>query len=768
MLLTKIKFIQNIGRFENCKTVADASFDRCTLVFGENGWGKSTLADLLRSLTTNNPDILIGRKTLAGGSEQKAILHFGSQQATFENNTWSGFKPTIAVYDSVFVNENVFSGDVVSHQHLKKQYGLVIGEEGIRRVRRLEELDEQNRENNNNIRIIGAELNGIISAVGADNMTQAEFLSLVVSDDIDARIKEKDIEVKQASRAKELKAAVEPQVLPVPTETEEISRCLHSKIEQVAKETVQAVREHIAKHEWMEGASAMTHESWLETGAAFIVGEECAFCGQYLKDRTLIDSYSQFFSDAYKRLAKNVKAKRDIYAQYTNGNFRAQINKIIEQNSAVYTYWKEAGNIESPKLDGISDAISNMEKASSLLDKVFQRKQGNLTEAVAGEDVETAIQAWDKDQKEIVRLNSIIDAYVSEIKKLKDSIDATALPQLERELNMLQATKRRHHSDTIAVVEKLDTYRKIKDDISKEKGSVKNKLNEHGRTVTKSLGRTINSYLGRLNAGFRIDYKEPKYQGGEPSASYEILIKDVPVTPRQTSDSISVPSFRNTLSAGDKSTLALALFLAKINDNQNLKETIIVLDDPFTSLDDFRRQFTAIEIRKLTATARQVIVLSHDKSFLRLLWEKIDRGQIQSIAIQTGAPGITTIASFDIEAETQPRHVTERMVIKEFVEGEQHEPKYIKTRLRTVCENFYRRGDPNLFREAASLEEIVRILQDVSNEHPYKGVVDDLRDINEYSRGLHHAQVENDPTGESSEEELKGFCRRVLEVTCGM
>ena len=129
---------------------------------------------------------------------------------------------------------------------------------------------------------------------------------------------------------------------------------------------------------------------------------------------------------------------------------------------------------------------------------------------------------------------------------------------------------------------------------------------------------------------------------------------------------------------------------------------------------------------------------------------------------------MTTIAPYDIESETRPRHITERMKIEEFVEGEKHEPAYIRTRLRTVCEDFYRRGDPGLFHEAANLEEIVRILESAQKDHPYKGVIEDLRDINEYSRGEHHAEIEEDPSGESSAEELKGFCRKILGLTCGM
>lgn len=166
--------------------------------------------------------------------------------------------------------------------------------------------------------------------------------------------------------------------------------------------------------------------------------------------------------------------------------------------------------------------------------------------------------------------------------------------------------------------------------------------------------------------------------------------------------------------------MALALFLAKLNADPELGKTIVVLDDPFTSLDNFRRQFTAIEIRKLCGRAAQTVVLSHDKNFLRLLWEKIDQSTIKCLAIQTGAPGMTTIAPYDIESETRPRHITERMKIEEFVEGEAHDVGYIRTRLRTVCEDFYRRGDPGLFHEAASLEEIIRILDGAPAHHPYK------------------------------------------------
>ena len=767
-LLKEVKYVQNIGRFEKGQSVADATFGLCTLVFGENGWGKSTLADLLRSLTTNNPDIVIGRKTLAGGPDQRAVVRFRDQLAVFEDRAWSGVRPNIAVYDSVFVNNNVFSGDVVTNEHLKKQYGMVVGEKGVRWVRRIVELDNENRKNHSQSRIVETEMDGIVRAVGPDGMTRKEFLALDAVADVDAKIEVKEKEVQRASRAKELKDASEARVLPMPTETEEFRISLHSTIEGIAETAARAVREHIAKHEEKSGAGAITHESWLEAGTAFVDEVECAFCGQPVDDRSLVDSYAEFFSDAYKTLAAAVKAKRDMFARYNKGDYRNRAEEIAGQNQTLYAYWKEAGQIEPPTFEGAEAAIEGMEAAARMLDAVFIEKQGNLTEAATGGDVEAAIAAWDEGRKEILRLNGIIEDHLAKVIALKESVHATELPRLERELKTLQAAKRCHEDETCKVTKKLEAHEATKKRITKEKADAKRELNEHGRVITETLGKTINSYLGRLNAGFKIDYREPNYQGKEPAASYQILINDVPVSPRSTSENLAEASFRNTLSAGDKSTLALALFLAKLNADPALGGTIVVLDDPFTSLDNFRRQFTAIEIRKLCGRAAQTVVLSHDKNFLRLLWEKIDQRTIKCLAIQAGAPGMTTIAPYDIESETRPRHITERMKIEEFVEGEPHEAAYIRSRLRTVCEDFYRRGDPRLFHEATSLEEIIRILDDAPADHPYKGVIEDLRGINEYSRGEHHAEVEDDPSGESSDEELKGFCRRVLDLTLGM
>ncbi|SEP42488.1 Wobble nucleotide-excising tRNase [Nitrosovibrio sp. Nv6] len=761
-------YIQNIGRFEKAHPMQDAGFGSCTLIFGENGWGKSTVADILRSLTTNNPSIILGRKTLAGGPDQKAVLSIDTQQTVFRDGAWTGIKPRIAIYDSFFINENVFSGDIVSADHLKNQYGLVLGEEGVGRLKRIVALDDENRELNSVLRIAESELNIIIKTIAPPAMRLGDFLALGNRDDIDSVIASKDAQAQRVRRSKELKAAAEPQLLPIPTETQKFRELLNLEIDQISESALAAVRVHIAEHECTAPKSDTSLEGWLEAGTGFVNSGKCPFCGQFFTAHMLVDAYKDFFSDAYKSLSVTIKKTRETFAKYQNGDFRKVIEGLLEQNDKNFTYWREAGKLEPPDLGDARGVILLMEEAAVLLDVLFQDKQAHLTEAIDGKEAEASLSTWEKGRNVVGHINRLLNVYASRIKTLKDSIDPSDLPRLETELKVIQATKRRHELDVIALISRIDAIKARKEAIAKEKAATRKELDDYGRSITGKLGTSINAYLLRLNAGFKIDYKEPDYRGKEPAASYQILINNVPVPPRSPSETLDKPSFRNTLSTGDKSTLALALFLAKINADPALKDTIVVLDDAFTSLDNFRRQFTANEIRKLCGLAAQTIVLSHDKNFLRLLWEKVDQSSIKSIALQTGAPGITTLAPFDIKTATQARHVTERGEIEEFLEGEPHSPNYIRTRLRTVCEDFYRKGDPSLFHEAASLEEITRILNKAPTEHPYRGALDDLREINEYSRVDNHAAVEGNPFEETTGDELKGFCRKVISLTRGM
>jgi len=129
-LIQKIISINNVGRFTSCKPRGDVSFGKCSLVFGENGRGKTTLCAILRSLQSGDPLIIRGRKTL-GLEEIDPYIEFrlDTGNTVFRNGTWSQVVPDLAVFDNSFVTQNVFSGESVEVEHRKNLYTVIVGKQ---------------------------------------------------------------------------------------------------------------------------------------------------------------------------------------------------------------------------------------------------------------------------------------------------------------------------------------------------------------------------------------------------------------------------------------------------------------------------------------------------------------------------------------------------------------------------------------------------------------------------------------------------------------
>ncbi|MBU1213201.1 MAG: AAA family ATPase [Alphaproteobacteria bacterium] len=678
--LQKIIDIQKVGRFERLSAPGSLRFSQVTLIFGENGWGKSTLADILRSLTRNHPDIIRGRETLATGGRQKVLLLVDGQQCGFDGAAWTGTRPSIAVFDQAFINENVFSGDSVLLDHMKRQYGLVVGAEGVTLIGQALEIDQQLKEVGQGLKEIDQYLTTTAAAFNL-RMTAAAFADLAALDAADEQIAFKEVEVRRASEKEQIRTAALPQALPVPTAAAELTAILGQTIDQVATDLHRRLQDHIARHATGHPAP-VAHETWLESGLAFDDAHDCPYCGQKLRDRSLLDLYAAYFSEAYKSLAAAVKQRRQTLERYGRGDFRQALAGKADANRAAIANLETLTGEGSVAALDVTQIATRMEDAAAALDRVFQNKQEDLVSPIEEGAYEALARQWDEGRAAVVAYNAEIAAFGQRIEEVRRVQASANLDSLKNELAVLQARRKRYEAAVTAIVDERKTHLDKQEKLKAHKEELRSKLTAHTNRVTSTLGTTINAYLDRLGAGFQIDYQPPNYKGKEPAAAYSILINRTAVPPR--ADDIAAPSFKNTLSSGDKSVLALALFLATVNADQHLTETIVVLDDPFTSMDEFRRTFTVNEINKLTDRAAQVIVLSHELGFLRLLWDRIDQAKITSCAIQTGAPGMASLAAFDLEKATQPRNETERMKMIKFIDATEGEPGEIRALLRKV------------------------------------------------------------------------------------
>ena len=331
---------------------------------------------------------------------------------------------------------------------------------------------------------------------------------------------------------------------------------------------------------------------------------------------------------------------------------------------------------------------------------------------------------------------------------------------------MWRATKSRHEDGINRFCLKYLRLRKEKDEVGQKIKETRQLLNRHTEKMIKPYEDRINELLRDFNAKFRIAEVSHRYSGGTAASTYRLLIEDEPIDLGNPGTSQEIPSFKNTLSSGDRSTLALAFFLTHLEFDPELDKKTIIFDDPFTSQDAFRRQQTVQEIVKIARSCRQVIVLSHDTNFLEDVWDKAPQCQRKALSIDAGGTEGSKITEFDLKRACQNRTTREMGDLQTYLTTGGEDPHNIIRKLRPMLEAHCWTSYPAYFNADRDwLGEIVRKIRELGSQHPAWHLCDELELIKEYTSPYHHGQNMNtSSTPAIDTQELQGFVRRTLTL----
>jgi wobble nucleotide-excising tRNase len=308
-----------------------------------------------------------------------------------------------------------------------------------------------------------------------------------------------------------------------------------------------------------------------------------------------------------------------------------------------------------------------------------------------------------------------------------------------------------------------------KANIEAAKTAVKSKLDQHTMTVIGKYQQTINRLLGEFHVGFSITKTEHGYPGGVASSSYQILINGTPIELGDEKTPLDKPSFRNTLSSGDKSTLALAFFLAQLEHDPERASKIVVFDDPFNSQDGFRRDHTVRKMRDCGEACAQVIILSHDLHFLKRIWDRLQDKAAERKCLELKRIGLcnTCIVEWDIEAATQTAYKADRQVLTDYYHDGLGEPRDVVQKIRPLLETYTKILGAGAVAEVDTLGVIVVKIRTAGPSHQLYPVCDGLDDLNVYTRRYHHGENPHAATEPILDSELHGYVKRTLELTGG-
>jgi wobble nucleotide-excising tRNase len=259
----------------------------------------------------------------------------------------------------------------------------------------------------------------------------------------------------------------------------------------------------------------------------------------------------------------------------------------------------------------------------------------------------------------------------------------------------------------------------------------------------------VNEILARIGAGFKLRTVKVEYTGRTPRAAYTFEIRGVEVEPGTDRTAAGAPCFRNTLSAGDRNTLALAFFIAQLKNRADLADLIVVFDDPFTSLDNSRRHWTCCTIRKIAETAKQVIVLSHSLEFLKSVAERCAAADLRTMQIVRQNQVDSHIIDLDLNDATASQVEKDVIQLRGFLMGDHNDmPPTIRC-VRPVIENHMRKMAPDDVPPGNGwLGTFLGDIQRADAASPlavFKPMYDDLDNLNSYTSPYAHDSGECPP-----------------------
>jgi wobble nucleotide-excising tRNase len=622
-MITRIQLLRNIGQFDSVGSGATIPLARLTCIYSENGRGKTTLAAVLRSLATGDPLPIAERRRLAAQYPPHVVVECGGgpPPAVFENNGWNRTLPGLVVFDDVFIDQNVHSGLAVQAYHRQNLHELILGAQAVALSRRLQDLvarvETHNRELRAKERAIPGEPRGPYSV--------DDFCALPTRPDIDDVIREAERALAAAREQDAVRTMPSFQALSLPGfDLAELERLLQQDLPALDSATLARVQTHLA-------SIGQGGEGWVADGIHRITQNQDTvtsnmypFCAQDLRGSPLIQHYRAYFSDAYASLKRDASDALAAVVQTHGREVPAGFERALRVTVERRQFWSRFCEVAEVTLDTAA-VVRDWQAAREAVVVELSAKQAAPLEAMQiSDETRTLVANFEAHRDTITAINQRLQEANRAIEVAKELV-ATANPgALAEDVARLKAIKARHAPATATLCNEYLQERAAKEGTEQQRDQTKATLEQHRTTVFPGYQTAINLYLPRFNAGFRLDSVTYANTRAGPTCTYNVLINNTPVPVGGADPAPGEPSFRNTLSAGDRNTLALAFFFASLDQDAGLANEVVVIDDPISSLDEHRALTTVQEIRRLADRAGQVIVLSHNKPFLCRLWEGAD------------------------------------------------------------------------------------------------------------------------------------------------
>jgi wobble nucleotide-excising tRNase len=569
--------LRNCGIFRNFDWPHDLpELGRFNLVYGWNGTGKTTLSRVLRHLE---------KRTTPQG-EVKLKLSSGE----FEGNKFPNLNIPVRVFNRDFVNESVFRKDGGELPPI-----FVFGAESVEKQKEVErlkgerakaqlKLDAAHTEKDKAVKYLdnfcidrARVIKDTLRSSGQNpynNYDKSDFKrdakKMAKGGDGSAhRLSDQDRQRLLTQHRETPKAKVQKvkYTLPnLPEMADKVSQLLNTT---VVSATIETLKNDSKLSEWTrEGLELHRHRK----------AERCLFCEQPLPKERLA-ALEAHFSAQYEQLMQRL----DQLIRKLQWLFKATTELQLPHKAEFYDDLETEYQAAE---EGLRQALEEVKRFLDAAVQALMEKKGRPFERV-----ECELRAPSVDGEAVEKLNAVIrkhnqacDDFQTRVTKARERLARAMIAEVLGEFVSRRDALERAE-------EKLKAAREKVQRLDAKIALLEREIVEHRRPA-EELNEDLRKYLGHDE--LRVEVRDTGYtitRGGVPA---------------------------QTLSEGEMTAIALLYFLKSLQDREfDLRDGVVVLDDPISSLDANALYLAFGFIRERTKDVGQLIILTHNFTFFR-------------------------------------------------------------------------------------------------------------------------------------------------------
>ena len=594
MQISRIKRINDYYIFQNWRQPGNTDFARFNVIYGGNGSGKSTLASLLVEL--------------AGGDWSSgttlAVKNDDDQPSRNVTNPDEALATHLCIFNADYVKNNLrfdtrhpksllyLGKESIDNQKRREELEAAIDEANILTIPQLENQLETTESKRNEIGKNGAtriasKLQGIDASYDGRRYKRPQFIRALDNalqspprdmSDFDVDQQTKRIASPTTDRITELSNLS----IPLTDIDAQVSRVL---AQTVTSEAIEALKTNHRAAAWVQEGMQIHH-----------AGDRCLFCeGIYTEER--VDRLNRHFDESLKQVQRTIDTidtqligYEDQCEQFVKG---LEPSKSLDEVRT--KCWLDHAN-------AIRGLIAAVKERLVFLRQQLARKKRELFQPLTLE--ESSTDSALSDNVDVEALNTIIREHNNDI----DNYDQLKKQVCNDVIQYYIEEVRAEYSTALDAIQNLQdslaTAKQQRDDNSTELQRLKNSQQDRAH-FAQLLTTDLHRYFGRDELTFELsdDNGYLIQRNGQKAAH---------------------------LSEGEQRSIALLYFLRDIESNAaNLRERIIVFDDPVSSVDDGAATgaFAYIWekcIGKKQDGVGQLIVLTHNFDFFRRWVNRLD------------------------------------------------------------------------------------------------------------------------------------------------